>query len=137
VHVVDSGLGAHLLRLSVAKLARLDPAAMTEFGHLVESFVVQEVIRQSTWMDSLVTAGHWRTRDGDEVDLVLERSDGAVIGIEVKAGDRVDGRALAGLRKLRDRLGTSFVAGVAFHLGKVGYEVEDRIHSLPVERLWI
>lgn len=135
-HVVDSGIGAYLLRLSSAKLRRLDPSAMTEFGHLLESFVVQEAIRQTTWMSSLVAAGHWRTRDGDEVDLVLERHDGAVVGIEVKAGDRVDGRQLAGLRKLRDRLGPSFVAGLAFHLGLVGYEAEDRIHSLPVERLW-
>lgn len=136
-HVVDSGVGAHLLRLSSAKLQRLDPSSMTEFGHLLESFVVQEAIRQTTWMSSLVSAGHWRTRDDEEVDLVLERHDGAVIGIEVKAGERVEVKQLAGLRKLRDRLGTAFVAGVAFHLGQVGYEAEDRIHSLPVERLWI
>ncbi|MFT3876325.1 MAG: ATP-binding protein [Propioniciclava sp.] len=136
VHVIDSGIGAYLLRLSSAKLQRLDPSSMTDFGHLLESFVVQEVIRQTSWMSSLVSVGHWRTRDDDEVDLVLERHDGAVIGIEVKAGERVDGRQLAGLRKLRDRLGTAFVAGIAFHLGQIGYQAEDRIHTLPVERLW-
>lgn len=136
VHVVDSGIGAHLLRLSSAKLQRLDPSSTTEFGHLLESFVVQEAIRHTTWMSSPVSAGHWRTRDDDEVDLVLERHDGAVIGIEVKAGERVEGKQFAGLRKLRDRLGSAFVAGVAFHLGQVGYEQEDRLHSLPVERLW-
>ncbi len=136
VHVVDSGVGAHMMRLSSAKLHRLDPSSMTEFGHLLESFVVQEALRQTTWMDSPVAAGHWRTRDDDEVDLVLERYDGAVVGIEIKAGDRVDGKQFGGLRKLRDRLGSSFVAGIAFHLGQVGYEADDRIHSLPVERLW-
>lgn len=136
VHVVDSGIGAHLMRLSGAKLQRLEPSSMTEFGHLLESFVVQEAIRQTTWMNSVVSAGHWRTRDDDEVDLVLERHDGAVIGIEVKAGDRVEAKQFAGLRKLRDRLGSAFVAGVAFHLGHVGYEAEDRLHSLPLERLW-
>lgn len=136
VHVVDSGAGAHLLRLTSEKLQRLDPSSMTEFGHLLESFVVQEVIRQTTWMDSLVSAGHWRTRDDDEVDLVLERHDGTVVGIEVKAGERVEGRQFAGLRKLRNRLGTAFAAGVVFHLGQVGYEADDRIHSLPIERLW-
>ncbi|QOR70934.1 DUF4143 domain-containing protein [Ruania alkalisoli] len=136
VHVLDSGVGAHVMRLSSAKVERLDPSAMTEFGHLLESFVVQETIRQATWMSSLVTVGHWRTRDGDEVDLVLERHDGTVVGIEVKAGERVEGKQFAGLRKLRDRLGSAFVAGVAFHLGQVGYEAEDRLHSLPVERLW-
>lgn len=137
VHVVDSGIGAHLLRLSRPKLQRGDASALTEFGHLVESFVVQEVIRQATWMDDIVTAGHWRTRDDDEVDLVLERHDGAVLGIEIKAGDHVDSKHLSGLRKLRDRLGSAFVAGIAFHLGSRGYQVEDRIHTLPVERLWV
>ncbi|QIM15812.1 ATP-binding protein [Leucobacter insecticola] len=136
IHVVDSGIGAHLLRLSSAKLRRLDPSAMTEFGHLLESFVVQEVIRQTTWMSAPVFVGHWRTRDNDEVDLILERSDGAVIGIEIKAGEQVESHQFSGLRKLRDRLGSSFVAGIAFHLGKVGYQVEDRLHSLPVDRLW-
>lgn len=135
-HVVDSGIGAYLLRLSRAKLQRLDPSSMTEFGHLLESFVVQEAIRQTTWMSSPVSAGHWRTRDNDEVDLVLERHDGTVVGIEIKAGEQVDGKQFAGLRKLRERLGTSFAAGIAFHLGQVGYEAEDRLHSLPVERLW-
>lgn len=137
VHVVDSGIGAYLLRLSGAKLQRLDPSSMTEFGHLLESFVVQEAIRQTTWMSSVVSVGHWRTRDNDEVDLVLERHDGAVIGIEVKAGERVEGKQFAGLRKLRNRLGSAFVAGIAFHLGQIGYEAEDRIHSLPLDRLWV
>lgn len=137
IHVVDSGMGAILLRLSASKLERRDPSALTEFGHLLESFVVQEVLRQVTWLDDVVTAGHWRTRDSDEVDLVLERSDGAMVAIEVKAGDHVDGKQIDPMRKLRDRLGAAFIAGVAFHLGRIGYEMDDRIHSLPVERLWV
>lgn len=137
IHVVDSGVGGHLLRLSRSKLERGDASALTEFGHLAESFVVQEVIRQASWMSDIVTAGHWRTRDGDEVDLVLERHDGAVLGVEIKAGDHVDSKQLSGLRKLRARLGSALVAGIAFHLGTRGYPVEDRIHVLPVERLWV
>jgi predicted AAA+ superfamily ATPase len=41
VHVVDTGLGARLLGLTEAKLARKEPAAVTEFGHLLESFLRQ------------------------------------------------------------------------------------------------
>lgn len=137
IHVVDSGIGAQVLRLSRSKLERGDASTLTEFGHLVESFVVQEITRQVSWIDETVSLVHWRTRDGDEVDLVLERDDGAVLGIEVKAGDRVDPRQLSGLRRLRERLGDAFVAGIAFHLGSRGYMLEDRIHSLPVERLWL
>jgi predicted AAA+ superfamily ATPase len=136
IHVVDSGIGAHLLRLSVAKMNRLDPSSLTKFGHLLESFVVQEAIRQTTWMDAPVSAGYWRTRDDVEVDLVLERHDGAVVAIEVKAGDHVKRTQLSPLVALRDRLGSSFAAGITFYTGETGYEVDDRIHVLPIERLW-
>lgn len=136
VHVVDSGIGSYLLRLSSAKLERLDPAAMTEFGNLLESFVVQDAIRQATWLDAPVVAGYWRTRDAVEVDLVLERYDGAVVAIEVKAGDSMRGDQLSGLVALRDRLGASFMAGIAFYTGRAGYLADDRIHVLPIDRLW-
>lgn len=137
IHVVDSGIGAHLLRLNRPKLERGDASTLTEFGHLLESFAVQEIIRQASWMNASIAPGHWRTRDGDEVDLVLERHDGAVIGFEIKSGDHVDAKQLSGLRKLRDRLGSAFIAGVAFHLGSRGFPVDDRIHALPLERLWV
>jgi len=137
VHVIDSGIGAYLLRLSTAKLERLDPAALTEFGHLFESFVVQEVVRQTTWMDAPVAVGYWRTKDKLEVDLVLERSDGAVLGIEIKAGDHIPGKELGPMMALRNRLGRSFMAGLVFYQGLSGYVAGDRIHVLPVERLWV
>ncbi len=136
VHVVDSGLGAHLLNINRAKLDRLEPSAMTEFGHLLESFVVQEILRQVSWFDGNLTVGHWRTRDNDEVDLIVEREDGGVVAFEVEAADHIEPRWLSPLRKLRGKLGDRFVAGIAFHLGARGYRAEDRIHVLPLERLW-
>lgn len=136
IHVVDSGVAARLLRLSPEKLARREPAALTELGHLLETFVVGELLKQSSWMDGIAGFGHWRTRDGDEVDLVIERDDGAVVAFEVKAGQRVDSRELAPLRKLRDAVGPAFLAGIALHLGSRSYTADDRIHVLPVDALW-
>ncbi len=43
---------------------------------------------------------------------------------------------LSPLGALRDRLGSSFVAGITFYTGATGYEADDRIHVLPIERLW-
>lgn len=136
LHVVDSGVAAHLLRLSAERLARRDASALTEFGHLLETFVVGELSRQASWMDGLSGTGHWRTYDGDEVDFIAERHDGAIVAIEVKAGRRIPGSDLAPLRKLRDRLGEHFVAGVALYLGERSYTFEDRLHVMPVDRLW-
>jgi uncharacterized protein len=137
IHVIDSGIAARLLRLTPAKLASKDPTALTEFGHLLESFLVGEIMRQVSWLSGFVPVGHWRTSDGDEVDLVIERDDGAVIAFEIKAGTQVPGSELKHLKKLRDRVGSSFLAGVALYLGERSYTYEDRIHVMPADRLWI
>lgn len=136
IHVMDSGVAARLLRLTPEKLARREPTALTELGHLLETFVVGELIKQASWLDGVAGVGHWRTRDGDEVDLVVEGEDGSVVAFEVKAAQRVDARELAPLRKLRGAVGSAFVAGVALHLGSQSYTPEDRLHVLPVDQLW-
>lgn len=136
IHVVDSGLAARLLRLSPDRLAGRDASSLQQFGHLLESFVVGECRKQLSWFDETSTVGHWRTSDGEEVDLVVETDEGSVLGLEVKAGSRVRASDLAGLRRLRDKLGGRFVAGVVLYLGQHAYTSEDRIHVLPVDRLW-
>ena len=56
---------------------------------------------------------------------------------EIKANQRIAGKDLRGLVKLRDLLGDRFVLGVAFGTGERSYTTdEDRIHVLPVDRLW-
>jgi uncharacterized protein len=136
IHVVDSGVAARLLRLTPAKLAARDPAALTELGHLLESFAVGEILKQASWSDEVAGFGHWRTYDHDEVDLVVERADGGVVGFEIKAGASVPTTELKGLRLLRDKLGASFVAGFALYLGKRSYTPEDRLHVVPLDSLW-
>ena len=136
LHVVDSGLAARLLRLTPDKLDRPTPTALQQFGHLLETFVIGEALKQVSWMEGIAAVGHWRTHDGTEVDLIMERDDGSVIAIEVKAGTRVANKDLAGLRVIRDALGDAFVAGVTLHTGARSYTAEDRIYVVPVDRLW-
>lgn len=136
LHMVDSGVAARLAGMTPARLERFDPSALTEFGHLIETFVVGEVRKQVSWMDAPVAMGHWRTDAGEEVDLVLEDDAGRVIGIEVKADERVEAAGLKGLRTLRDTLGNRFIGGVALTTGSRSYTYEERIHVCPVDRLW-
>lgn len=136
IHVLDSGLAARLLRLSPAKLVGRDAASLQQFGHLLETFVVGESRKQLSWLDDISIVGHWRTRDGDEADLVIESDDGRVAALEVKAGSRVRFEDLTGLQKLRDKLGERFVAAAALYTGNRSYSPDDRIYVLPVDRLW-
>jgi uncharacterized protein len=137
IHILDSGVASRLLRLTPEKLGRKDPTALAELGHLLESFVVGELLKQTSWSDDVAAMGHWRTRDGDEVDLVLERDDGALVAVEVKAGARVPGEDFRPLRKLRGAAGDAFQAGIVFYLGARSYTYEDRLHVMPVDRLWM
>jgi predicted AAA+ superfamily ATPase len=136
VHMVDSGVAMRLLRLSAEKLSRRDPASLTEFGHPLETFVVNELLKEAAWTDEVSGYGHWRESDGVEVDLILESFDGGVVGCEVKATARVDAKDFAGLRRLRATLGETFICGVVFYLGTRSYNYDDRLYVIPVDRLW-
>lgn len=138
IHALDSGLAAHLLRLTPEKLARRSAPALTEFGHLLETFAVGEIFKQATRHDDVITLGHWRTRDGTEVDLIIERGDGAVVGLEVKAATQVSPRDFAALGSLADKLGDAWLGGVVLHTGQHAYTHDKRrqLHALPLDRLW-
>ena len=136
VHVLDAAVAAVLMRLTPEKLATLDATASKEFGHLVETFAVGELSKQASWIEGITGIGHWRHHDGDEVDLIIEREDGGILGFEMKAGGRVPGPELKGLINLRDRLGDRFLGGIALYLGKHSYTYADRIHVAPLDRLW-
>ena len=109
------------------RLVRPQAAARAEFGHLFETFVVGELLKQASWLDGVAGWGHWRTHDGDEVDLVVEGDDGRVVAFEVKAASRVSTEELRGLRKLRAALGDRFLRGVVITAGAHCYAAEDRV----------
>ena len=136
VHLVDSGVMAWLLGLTPQKIAQAAPATLTEYGHLLETFAVGEVLKQASWSDAPVTAGHFRTEAGDEVDLVLERDDGQVIAVEIKAGSRIGGEDFRGLRQLKQRLGPRLEEAIILHTGEHAYTHDDWITVLPLDRLW-
>jgi predicted AAA+ superfamily ATPase len=136
VHVVDAGLAARLLHVTPERLARRDAASLSQFGHVLETFVVGELVRQASWLSDVAAYGHWRTSDGDEIDLVLEREDGGVLAFEVKAAGQVAGRDARHLRKLRNALGERFLAGIALYMGPRSYSLEDRLYAMPIDRIW-
>jgi predicted AAA+ superfamily ATPase len=137
IHLADSGLAAHVQGITAKRLSPVDPAAVSRFGALLETFVVTEVIKQSGWASQLVNAFHFRTNDGIEVDLVLEAMDGQVCAIEIKAAGGLTPGATRGLEYLRDRLGERFVAGLVLTMGSQAQRIGDRLAVAPIDALWI
>lgn len=137
LHMVDSGVGGRLLRLTAERIGSGEPLFRGQYGHLLETFVLGEVRKMITWIDGHYEIGYWRDREGSEVDLVVERSeDEMVIGLEVKAASRVRSDDWKGLRLLRDRLGPRFRAGLVMYAGEMPYRLHDRIHAIPIDKLW-
>jgi uncharacterized protein len=136
IHLVDSGVMAWLLSLTPEKIAQAAPAVLTEYGHLLETFAVGEILKQASWSDAPVNAGHFRTEAGDEVDIVLERDDGQVIAVEIKAGSRISGEDFRGLRQLKERLGPRLEEAIILHTGEHAYKHDDWVTVLPLDRLW-
>ncbi len=134
LHLTDTGLAASLLGVSPESLAK--PVAPTR-GPLVETFIVNELAKQATWSEAEVRLHHWRVSGGAEVDVVMERDDGQVVGIEAKARDTVTAADFRGLAQLRDLLGDQFTQGIVLHTGSQGaISFGDRLMALPLDSLW-
>jgi uncharacterized protein len=129
---VDSGIACHLLGQDLARLG--DPGGAA--GPMMETFVLAEIARQLTWNEQRAELFHYRTRDGVEVDAVLEAGDGGLIGIEVKAGATVRTEDLAGLRHLARAAGDRFVAGYVLYTGQQTLPFGDNIRAVPLDVLW-
>lgn len=132
LHLVDSGLACHLLGADVQRLSEDRPL----LGRLLESFVVGELRKQVSWTDPRTAIHHLRTAAGSEVDVVLEKADGSVAAIEVKAGATVAASDFAVLKALRDQLGRKFRAGVVLYLGDQILPSSDKLWLVPVSALW-
>jgi predicted AAA+ superfamily ATPase len=135
-HFLDTGLASRLLRVTVEKLLAARPSALQQFGHLLETFTVNELCKQAHWLDEPVDIGHWRTHDGAEADLVLERADGSVLAFEVKAAPDVRAEDTRGIRALARRLGPDQVTGVVLHTGRQGWRLDARTFAVPIARIW-
>jgi hypothetical protein len=132
VQFYDSGLLAALLGANASRIA----ADRRLLGPLLEVFVFGEVAKLAALSPVPVSLYHYRDHTQNEVDLVAERQDGAVVGIEVKASATVDARDFAGLRKLRGACGDAFVAGVVLYDHERAVPFGDRLHALPLSALW-
>jgi predicted AAA+ superfamily ATPase len=67
---------------------------------------------------------------------VIERHDGDVVGVEVKASATPSEADFKGLAYLRDKLGARFKAGVVLHAGADTLPFGDRLAASPLSGLW-
>ena len=132
LHFLDSGLLATARGLTFDQIK----AKRGEFGALLESFVFSETLKLISASDLQLTLYHFRDQQMHEVDIVLERDDGMIAGIEVKASATVRSGDFAGLRTLAEACGERFAYGVVLYDGAEIVPFADRLAAAPLSCLW-
>jgi uncharacterized protein len=132
LHFLDSGLLAAVRGLTFERVK----ADRGTLGAILESFVFSEVLKLMTASDLRLTPHHFRDRDMREVDIVMERDDGMIVGIEVKASATVKVSDFSGLRALAEACGERFSFGVVLYDSAEVVPFGDRLAAAPLSCLW-
>nr|WP_205711031.1 DUF4143 domain-containing protein [Isoptericola sp. BMS4] len=130
--LADPALAARLLGATADSLLRGDDAQL--LGLLFEHLVTMSI---RTYAEaSRAQAFHLRTQDArHEVDLVVERRDGAVLAIEIKLATHPTDRDVRHLNWFRDQLGEKCLGGVVVTAGSDAYVRRDGIAVVPAALL--
>ena len=131
LHFIDTGLAGFLLGYR-------DPeqlVASQHYGALLESLIYMELCKQAGWSQEDVVLYHFRDKRHSEVDIVLEKSNLNIIGIEIKASATVSIRDFKGLSLLAEATGKKFERGVLLYSGEETLPFRygrRQFHALPV-----
>lgn len=130
--LADPALAARLLNLSAQSLSTAAGAHMA--GPLFESLATLTVRVAAQPCEGRV--GHLRTRNGDhEVDLIVEGTDGQIVGIEVKLAASITDADLRHLHWLRRQRPDDTVDLAVITTGSHAYRRPDGIVVVPLALL--
>ncbi len=131
LHFVDTGLACYLLGIKKAEQLIYSQY----YGALLETLVLMECCKHAQWAQNEVSIYHFRDKKKNEVDIVLERDNGSVIGVEIKAAASVTLNDFKGLRKFAEFAGKNFCYGVVFYSGShilPFHQGEHKFFALPM-----
>ena len=131
--MTDSGLMSSILGWN-RRQVRMDA---DRSGKLVETFMFNEIAAQADAHAGKYELFHYRDRGKREIDFLVEREDGALLGIKIKAGSAIgtkDFRNLSWFRKniARDRKFT----GIVLYSGELAGSMGDGLWAVPFGTVW-
>lgn len=132
LHFLDAGLLAAMRDVSPDVVAR----DKTQFGPILETFVFAELRKISTWSDQRVSFSHFRDKDRNEVDIVLENRRGEIVGIEVKSSATVSAGDFSGMRRLAEACGAKFAQGLVLYDHDQVVPFGEKMFAAPLSALW-
>ena len=132
LHFLDAGLLAAMRDVSPEEIRK----DKTSFGAILETFVFGELRKIATWSEQQCTFSHFRNKDRNEVDIVLENRSGEIIGIEIKSSATVSASDFSGMRKLADACGDKFVQGIVLYDHDTVVPFGEQLFAAPLSCLW-
>ena len=129
---LDCGLLAAARRLTFARIK----ADRRQFGALLESYVFSEILKLMTPSDMQLTPHRFRDQQMHEVDIVLDRDDGTIAGIEVNAAATARSSEFAGLRILAETIGERFAYGVVLYDNADIVPFGKKLAAVPISSPW-
>jgi predicted AAA+ superfamily ATPase len=131
VYFVDTALLLHVFNLTSEQLQ----ANLQVFGHVLENFVVMELVKQASWHKLTPSLYHYRQEQGIEVDLIIETQE-KVIGIEIKLSSVVRSEDLKGFNFLKAHAKEKFFKGIVLYMGDKILPFGDKMWAVPLNALW-
>jgi uncharacterized protein len=128
----DTGLISYLLGINHERLEN----DSVLYGKLFECFATLELIKHCSWSQSNATYHHFRTSNGQEIDLILEYPGGEMVGIEMKSRATVTANDFKWLKELQTTMGNRFLRGVVFYTGDKIIPFGENLLALPIHLLW-
>jgi predicted AAA+ superfamily ATPase len=128
----DTGLLASILGINDERLEK-DPSL---FGSLLETFVGMELKKLISYNSERIGLYHFRTLALHEVDFVLEKKNGDLVGIEVKASSSISQSDLKGLKNLAESTKQKFKRGIVLYGGEEVLPLGEKLLAIPISALW-
>jgi predicted AAA+ superfamily ATPase len=132
LYLNDTGLLSHLIGFEPERI--ISDALM--WGRILENFVLMEMLKQSSWSDLVLSLYHYRTASGQEIDFIIERNDGKVIAVEVKATSKIDAKDFNHIKVFADETKDKFLRGILFYTGSEIIPFSKNLIALPINALW-
>jgi len=137
IYLGDTGLFSYLLDITIEKTIK---AGIYDdnihAGKIIENFVLNELRKQATWSKKEVKFYHFRTSNGEEIDILLQDRSGNVVGIEVKSNSKVTPEDFRGLKYLKEKAKDKFIKGIVLYARSQTVPFGENFFALPINSLW-
>lgn len=128
----DTGLMAAVLRWDEDNNWFADD----RIGKFIETFVYTQLAAEVNVLGRNYQLYHYRDRDRHEIDFLIERHDGAILAIEVKAAANISPKQFTQLRWFREKYQPRHFIGVVLHTGDQVVAFGENLWAIPIASIW-